>query len=1585
MKLNQRSDRRPSLEGKHDRLARKGAGRVTKARVLRLKRLLLELLEAFRRRAATGARMAIGAAVLCGATAGSAVAGPQGEQVVAGSATVRRTVESDVLKTTIRQTSDRAVIDWRKFDIDKNEWVEFRQPGAASVTLNRVTGSERSVIQGLLTGNGQVYLVNPNGILFSKDARVDVAGLTASTANISNADFMAGRMRFDQPGRPDATVVNEGTITVSEGGLVALAGRQVANHGVIQARLGKVTLAAGDAFVLDLYGDQLVNLILDGSVMDRVTDAQGVRLSARVDHSGTILADGGRVQLSVATARQLLDNVINVTGAVRATSVGMRDGKISLRGDDATAVHVSGTLQANGERGGRVEVTGRDVTLTPQARVDVFSGSSASGGQVTVQAAQNLTLGTELNSLGGAAGGGVSLTAGQNLQVNETVAVKDGSLSLKAERGEVRVAEGKTLHAGQGAIEVAGGGGVRVGAIQTSGDVTLRSASGDVRVSQPVMGAAGENGQARPVGSLAVEGRGTIELAGALAARQISVTSREAGVMLRGGVLQSQGGGVEVRAPNGGISGEGVAVAGDAMLQAGAPIQVNTVLASGRVTLNTTVGGDVTVQQPIGGLIAGTAARGVVVDAAGSVNLNGVRAGTEGITITARAGDVSAATQDAGLVSEGHVAVTAQQGRVGSDSVGLKVSSNAGVQLDGRKGVQADTVIARAGMLLRAQMGGVTAGSGGLLAEGGDIGLAASGDVVLQGPVQAKSGHIEVTSTEGAVRAKVTEPGPSPTPAGDATLIAGTPSTGGTVKVTALKDVELGEVQAQGGLFISSREGDVMLLKPLGGPNTGYDKYEDGYQEKLRPNVGRVVVEAPNGSVELNGLNLDGNADPKSLDAGLSVKAGRVVISNDKIAVNKGDIELAGGQGERDGVFLGNSIYSRGHDPAVSGTETDKRSTDPSKGSKSGYSIIISGKNLAVFDNTDEIAILPGLYKLKNKIEGRDVYVDASGFFVNEKNGERVTDANGNFYVYRKVNIDDINYYYEVLKTDGEILPSGIQLGDPVPRVVGKIELSINSANYILRNGEIESSPVLVPVITEKYLPSIDIRASSIKGLVSSENYSRISIKKLSEISLDSMKNIVSRPSEFFQYKDEYGGYGVMLKILAYHHFDDRKTLILPENPRILLALDNNETISDVYYFKDDSYKNATQTESIEFAGLVKIEIGAGNSIDVFVSQVGLYREYNEGENKITEFIDISGRSSVKVNGVLDDNRKISNKKPNGGINLNLTPMSDDYSGYYKINKISLSDGGDRIKYGAEWKFFVENYFSDQYNKKYSIDPGVFIRIASRYPLTEFINMNYVVSDGYSSGVKINSGAVDKKFDTRSGQGSGASGAGVQYSLSGIFYDISSYGCSKTCLFYQKNPEDQSGVRVSVYDGIIADAAGKSKIDQNSHGFIPGTNIPSGKNDSRTGYASVTPSNSAIRINVANASASNPTGSTLPGASVAPVVGGIDRPELPPASGPTQSATNDLALPPRLTLDASTGTALPTAEEFIDPRPAAQADLGRSGGVSGPAPNVFSRSYRLATTSDPALCGPATTGANERSRIAPVVSCTAGVQRGAGQ
>src|SRR5262249_36773113 len=143
---------------------------------------------------------------------------PTGGAVRAGDAQI----SSSNSAMQVVQTSDRAVIDWRSFGIGADAQVVFVQPTTRSATLNRVTGDQASVILGRLDANGQILLINPNGVVFGGGAQVNVAGLIASTSNVSNTNFMAGRLIFDQPGRPGAGILNAGALTASEGGLVAL-------------------------------------------------------------------------------------------------------------------------------------------------------------------------------------------------------------------------------------------------------------------------------------------------------------------------------------------------------------------------------------------------------------------------------------------------------------------------------------------------------------------------------------------------------------------------------------------------------------------------------------------------------------------------------------------------------------------------------------------------------------------------------------------------------------------------------------------------------------------------------------------------------------------------------------------------------------------------------------------------------------------------------------------------------------------------------------------------------------------------------------------------------------------------------------------------------------------------------------------------------------------------------------------------------------------------------------------------------------------------------------------------------------------
>lgn len=147
---------------------------------------------------------------------------PKGGSVVAGSAAISQA--ANVL--TVQQASQRAALNWQSFNIGAASTVNFVQPNAGAVALNRISGNEASQIYGKLNANGQVFFSNPNGMLFARGAQVNVAGILATTLNISNADFMAGNYRFTDPG--NGSIRNEGLINAL--GSIALVGNSVQKH-----------------------------------------------------------------------------------------------------------------------------------------------------------------------------------------------------------------------------------------------------------------------------------------------------------------------------------------------------------------------------------------------------------------------------------------------------------------------------------------------------------------------------------------------------------------------------------------------------------------------------------------------------------------------------------------------------------------------------------------------------------------------------------------------------------------------------------------------------------------------------------------------------------------------------------------------------------------------------------------------------------------------------------------------------------------------------------------------------------------------------------------------------------------------------------------------------------------------------------------------------------------------------------------------------------------------------------------------------------------------------------------------------------
>lgn len=295
-------------------------------------------------------------------------AAPVGGEVGAGQASIGGTPQAMV----IQQGSDFVSINWKSFGIAVGESVQFVQPSRSSVALNRVLGGDASQIMGQLSANGQVFLINPNGILFGQGASVSVGGLVASTLGLSDADAQAGRYGFADGGM--GTVVNQGDITAANGGYVALMGHSVSNTGRVVAPLGTVALVAGDAVRLDISGDQLIQVAVERGVAD-----------AWVNNGGWLQADGGLVIMSTQVAGDVLSNAVNNTGVVQAQTVGEREGRIVLlAGMNTGTLDISGTLDVSGgaaARAGRVVATARDVTLTA---LHINASGDAGGGEVLI-------------------------------------------------------------------------------------------------------------------------------------------------------------------------------------------------------------------------------------------------------------------------------------------------------------------------------------------------------------------------------------------------------------------------------------------------------------------------------------------------------------------------------------------------------------------------------------------------------------------------------------------------------------------------------------------------------------------------------------------------------------------------------------------------------------------------------------------------------------------------------------------------------------------------------------------------------------------------------------------------------------------------------------------------------------------------------------------------------------------------------------------------------------------------------------------------------------------------------------------------
>ena len=322
---------------------------------------------------------------------------PTGGQIVRGDAAIGAPANGAM---TISQSSDRAIINWQTFSIGAGNRVDIVQPSRQSVLLNRVTGNAGSTIAGALNANGQVFLVNPNGIQITATGSVRAAGFVASTLDVADDAFMRGDIVVTgKAGR----VSNAGTISIVSGGYAALIGGTVDNAGLILAPLGRVALASGSRATLDLAGDGFLQIALPAD-------------GGAVGMSGRISADGGSVLLSAASALDAARNLVNLSGVIEARGVSGRSGSVTLTGDavaltgatiDVSGAGGGGTVRIGGGRQGGGDLAhAASVTVDAGSTIRADAIGSGNGGDVVIWSDRATRFAGAISARGAGSGSG---------------------------------------------------------------------------------------------------------------------------------------------------------------------------------------------------------------------------------------------------------------------------------------------------------------------------------------------------------------------------------------------------------------------------------------------------------------------------------------------------------------------------------------------------------------------------------------------------------------------------------------------------------------------------------------------------------------------------------------------------------------------------------------------------------------------------------------------------------------------------------------------------------------------------------------------------------------------------------------------------------------------------------------------------------------------------------------------------------------------------------------------------------------------------------------------------------------------------
>ena len=354
---------------------------------------------AARSRALRHSPLALAMAVALGAAPGIAAAQvastqlPTGGSIAGGTGTINAASGATL---TIDQTSSRMALNWSAFDIGSSATVTFNQPSTNSAVLNLVQSGNPTQIFGNLNANGQVFLINPNGIIFGSTAQFNVGGLVASTLGTTASAFMSGNDTLDAGGNTVALMSNSGTINAAAGA-VDLIGGKVVNSGTITASAGNINLVGADKVTLTFESGGF------GVVVDKALQLQLDSVAVDNSNSGTLSAPGGIITLQARAAQGLFDQLINNSGTITAAALsGGSDGSVSLVANGSSQTSVGGS-----------------------GSIDVGSGAINISTDHSVQQSGTYTAGT----LGGSIGGDASFSGSNHIAALASLSV-DGNLSL---------------------------------------------------------------------------------------------------------------------------------------------------------------------------------------------------------------------------------------------------------------------------------------------------------------------------------------------------------------------------------------------------------------------------------------------------------------------------------------------------------------------------------------------------------------------------------------------------------------------------------------------------------------------------------------------------------------------------------------------------------------------------------------------------------------------------------------------------------------------------------------------------------------------------------------------------------------------------------------------------------------------------------------------------------------------------------------------------------------------------------------------------------------------------------------------------